>query len=106
MEIRVLYFDGCPHWQVVVERLHEALRIADRQDADVLLEPVDTPEAAERWQFRGSPTVLMEGTDPFGGAGPVGLSCRIYDTDDGPAGAPTVDQLVRLLRTAPGGDRR
>ena len=48
---------------------------------------------------RGSPTVLVDGVDPFGDdAGAVGLSCRLYRTDAGLVGAPTVDQLVSALR--------
>jgi hypothetical protein len=50
--------------------------------------------------FRGSPTVLVDGRDPFlDRDSPVGrLACRVDRTEDGLAGAPTVDQLVAALR--------
>ena len=36
--------------------------------------------------------------DPFADAeAPVGLSCRMYQTPDGAAGSPTLDQLRQLL---------
>ncbi len=44
-------------------------------------------------------TVLVDGVDPFADASaPVGLSCRVFRTPDGLRGAPTVEQLVRVLR--------
>jgi hypothetical protein len=44
--------------------------------------------------FTGSPTLLIEGTDPFARPGaPVALACRTYPTPSGLAGAPTIEQL-------------
>ncbi|MDP9430603.1 MAG: thioredoxin family protein [Actinomycetota bacterium] len=98
-EVTLLYFDGCPNWQVTDARLHEALARAGRADVQVARRRISTPEEAEVAQFRGSPTVLVDGRDPFADPdSPVGLSCRVYRTPDGLAGAPTVDQLVAVLR--------
>ena len=48
---------------------------------------VDTQERAEALSFRGSPTVLIDGVDPWDDPNaPAGLSCRIYRTADGFAG--------------------
>lgn len=59
---------------------------------------VDTAEEAEKARFRGSPSVLLDGVDPFADADtPVGLSCRVYDTPEGPAGSPTIEQLRAAL---------
>lgn len=62
---------------------------------------VETPEEADRVDFRGSPTILVDGVDPFADeSDPVGgLSCRVYETADGPAGSPTLDQLRRAFAT-------
>ena len=95
MTVTVLYFEGCPHWRTADERLRA---LADDCGFDVDRRIVDTPEAAARMGFHGSPTILVDGLDPFAsGDEPVGLSCRVYDTPDGPAGAPTVSQLRDVL---------
>ena len=59
---------------------------------------VTSPEDAERLSFRGSPTVLVDGLDPFADpSAPVGLSCRVSATPEGLRGSPTVEQLVQVL---------
>lgn len=94
-QVTLLYFDRCPSWQFADQHLRE---LADELDLTISREKVDTPEAAERRAFRGSPTMLVDGEDGFAtGDEPVGLSCRIYETADGPAGGPTVDQLRAVL---------
>ena len=99
MQLSLLYFDGCPNWNVADERLREALTRVGRDGADVEHRRVSTLEEAEEAQFRGSPTVLINGRDPFlDHESPVGLSCRVYRTPNGLAGSPTVEQLVKVLR--------
>lgn len=97
VKIELLWFSGCPNWRDTDARLREALSLADL-DADVTLVEVTTPEDAERLRFRGSPTVLLNGRDPFAeGDDPFGLSCRVFRTPDGLRGAPTVEQLSAAL---------
>ena len=107
VRVSLLYFDGCPHWRVADERLYEALARVGRPDVPIEYLTVTTPEQADELRFSGSPTVLVNGQDPFlERAAPVGLSCRIYRTDEGLAGAPTVQQLVEALdRATATGDR-
>jgi hypothetical protein len=98
MQVELLYFDGCPNWQETEQRLREAMVTAG---CDVPVEHVHvtTAEQAERLSFRGSPTVLVDGVDPFADPDdPVGLSCRVFRTPEGLRGAPTVQQLVEALR--------
>ncbi|WP_024286176.1 hypothetical protein [Cellulomonas sp. KRMCY2] len=99
MTITLQYFDGCPSWRVTDARLHEALAAVGRPDTEIEHVLVSTPEEAEAIQFRGSPTVLVDGRDPFADADAlVGLACRLYRTAQGLAGSPTVEQLVAVLR--------
>ncbi len=93
------YFDGCPHWRTAYERVNEVLAEIGDDAVAVALERVETPEDAERLRFAGSPTVLVNGEDPFEGevAGGYGLSCRVYQTPEGPAGFPTKEQLREVL---------
>lgn len=94
-EVTLLYFDGCPNWRATDERLRA---LQDELGFSVERQKVDTAEEAERIGFRGSPTILVDGRDPFArGDEPVGLSCRIYQTPDGPTGAPTHEQLRSAL---------
>lgn len=97
MKVELLWFAGCPNWQETDVRLRRALPLAG-VDADITLVEVTTPDDADRLRFRGSPTVLLDGWDPFAAVtNPVGLSCRVYRTPDGLRGAPTVQQLVAAL---------
>ena len=97
MTVTLLYFPDCPNWQTADANLRAAL---DDLGADVAVHRrvVDTVEDAERTGFLGSPTVLINGRDPFAEPGALpGLSCRVYRTDAGVAGAPTVAQLRAAL---------
>lgn len=99
MNVELQYFRDCPHWRQAQERLLEALRCTDRGHVTVHHRRFDTLAEAEQAGFRGSPTVLLDGRDPFAGEHPVtGLSCRVYQTPEGPAGSPTVQQLIEALR--------
>jgi hypothetical protein len=99
VDITLRYFDGCPNWHLADERLREALAATGRLDVAVEYELVETPEDAERLGFVGSPTLLVDGLDPFAIPGaPVGLACRVYPTPAGLAGSPTVEQFVAVLR--------
>lgn len=82
------------------DRLREALRAEGLANIEPILELVATPEDAEHLRFVGSPTVLVNGRDPFAdGDVAFGLSCRIYQTPDGLAGTPTVEHLRQALRS-------
>ena len=97
MEITLLYFDDCPSWRVADEHL-TTLTTSD-PDIEIRRVIVDTPELAERHRFRGSPSIHVDGEDLFDDSdAPVGLSCRIYQTPDGPAGSPTRTQIEDALR--------
>lgn len=96
MDVTLLYFDDCPNWLVANEHLDRLL--TESPSMTVSRQIVDTPEEAERTRFRGSPSIIVNGVDPFADADdPVGLSCRVYQTPDGPAGSPTLDQLREAL---------
>ena len=101
MDITLLYFDDCPGWEVADGRLGEALRIVGLDPTAVRRRQITTDEEAQRARFRGSPTILLDGVDPFpgGDGGPFGLSCRLYPSESGLAGSPTLDQLVDVLRS-------
>lgn len=98
MRVELLYFEGCPNWRVAHERLDEALRTVGRSDVVVQQRLVETPEAAEVLEFVGSPTIRIDGEDPFADGGArFGLACRVFRTPTGLSGSPTTAQLVEAL---------
>jgi len=98
VQVTIQYFEGCPHWKLAEERVRKALRDLSRENVTVEHQLIDSPGMAERVAFRGSPTILIDGRDPFAtGAEPVGLTCRVFPTEEGPQGAPTEAQLRRLF---------
>ena len=93
MDVSLLYFDGYPNHHATLALL-EALLSEAGWDGDVRLVNVESQELAEELSFRGSPTVLIDGDDPFLDTdAPVGLSCRIYATDEGYRGTPPEPEL-------------
>lgn len=97
MDAALLYFDGCPNYQDALGSLETLLAEAGWVGT-VEMVNVASPGEAEVIGFRGSPTVLLDGIDPFfDGAAPVGLSCRIFRTDTGLQGVPPVDELRRAI---------
>ena len=98
MRVELLYVDGCPSWKVADERLAEVLRALGRANVVVERRQVETPEQAAEERFIGSPTIRIDGTDPFAtGEEQVGLACRLYDTSTGPSGSPDTEQLLEVL---------
>ena len=94
-QVTLLYSEGCPNWRLAEERL---ARLADEFGFTLTRRALGTTEDAHAEGFRGSPTVLVGGIDPFpAGDQPVGLSCRVYETPGGLAGSPTYEQLRDAL---------
>jgi hypothetical protein len=81
---------------VFEQRLAQAL--AGRA-ATIVRHEVHDAAQAQRLGLRGSPTLLIDGTDPFSAPGePTGVWCRLYRLPDGSVdGAPSVDQLRAAL---------
>ena len=99
IELMVLSAPGCPNVALLEQRLAEAL--AGRPAVRVRRVIASADEAA-RCGMRGSPTLLVNGHDPFAVPGTVpALACRIYQGKGGRLeGAPTVEALRRALERA------
>jgi len=103
VRIVLQYFDDCPNWRVADANLGLALGEVPSLAVVVEYEIVNSPDQAQECGFHGSPTILLDGLDPFAGENTaVGLTCRRFITNDGFAGAPSVAQLVAALREAAG----
>lgn len=97
MRIELFYLAGCPNSALTEQRLQTALRQVGRGDVVVDRIEVEGPEHAERLGFTGSPTVHLDGRDPFATTEKVGFACRVYTSPEGLSGAPTVAQLIEVL---------
>jgi hypothetical protein len=96
MELTLLTVRDCPNAVEFEERL--ALALADRSDTVVRRREVADEREAVQAGMHGSPTLLINGVDPF--AAP-GLACRLYrDAVGRAAGVPTEEALRRALDQA------
>jgi hypothetical protein len=100
MRIDVLTVSDCPNRPVMTERLESVL--AGRTGVAISHVVVDDEAEAVRLGMHGSPTLLIDGVDPFAEPGELAsVSCRLYRDADGRAsGAPSVDELRRVLAEA------
>ena len=96
VDVRIVYFEGCPH--VDTARARVVAAIGDRTDVEVRLQRVDDAAGAIAAGMHGSPTILVDGVDPFAPIdAEASWSCRVYPPEIGSDGAPSVDQLRRAL---------
>jgi hypothetical protein len=100
MELTVLAMPDCPHAALLDQRLSSVL--ADWPEVAVTRRAVTDLDQATRWGMRGSPTLLVDGTDPFAVSGqPPSVSCRLYRRPDGNAeGVPSIEALRDAIEQA------
>jgi predicted DsbA family dithiol-disulfide isomerase len=97
MELTVLAVPGCPNVALLARRL--TIAAVGLLGMTVIQRVVDDEAQAAALGMRGSPTLLIDGADPFAsGSQPTGLACRLYPQADGSLrGAPPVRSLRRAL---------
>jgi len=96
MRIEILYVPDCPNLTPARSRLRQALRAAG---ARAVVEEIEVAsfEEAERLDMRGSPTIKVDGVDPFADGEDVSISCRLYRSEGVSEGSPAVEDLVAVL---------
>ncbi|OAK54846.1 alkylmercury lyase [Rhodococcoides kyotonense] len=100
MKVEILYFDGCPNWQEAADRVRAAASLIGQSDIEIGRRLISSDAEAAASAFAGSPTILVDGVDAFDDAVQLTeLAYRVYSTDRGLAGLPTVDQLAASLRS-------
>jgi len=97
MELVLLTVPACPHAAAFEERLAAAL--AGLPGTVVHRREITGEREAAEAGMHGSPTLLVDGVDPFAAPGQTpSLSCRLYRDAAGRAGgAPPVEALRRVL---------
>jgi hypothetical protein len=100
MQLTVLAGPGCPNAPVLKDRL--AAVLGGQAGVSVSHQVISDEDEAARRGMPGSPTLLIDGVDPFAEPGQLpGISCRLYRDDDGrTSGAPSADQLRHAIGQA------
>ncbi len=93
IKIEVQHFKGCPNSEKVLKMVKTFISKSRHEidDREIL---VETLEEAEKYNFRGSPTILINGNDIEGleENNTPSLSCRYYQN-----GLPTEKDLKKAI---------
>lgn len=97
MKLEVLHVPDCPNLPPLLDRL------AQVTDLPVTTRVIESDADAIRFGMSGSPTLLVNGIDPFAAEEPCecGVSCRLYRDETGRiVPAPSLEQLRDALGQA------
>jgi alkylmercury lyase-like protein len=96
IRVRVLHVADCPGTATLLERLSAIL--ATRTDIRVERQLIADERDALAFGMTGSPTMLVDGADPFATGAAPSLACRLYRDERGAvSGSPSVAQLLAVL---------
>ncbi|HEX2322697.1 MAG TPA: alkylmercury lyase family protein [Streptosporangiaceae bacterium] len=100
MHLTVLAEPGCPSAPVLKDRL--AAVLDGPAGISLSKKMISGAGEAARWGMRGSPTLLVDGVDPFAESGQApSMSCRLYRDENGQtSGAPSTGQLRQAIEQA------
>jgi hypothetical protein len=98
MVIKLLYFKGCPSWEVALDNLQIALS-EEGLNLQVQLVDVKSDQEATALKFPGSPSFWVDGEDIWPEERQsYSMNCRLYRTPAGMTGWPTVEMLRQKLK--------
>jgi hypothetical protein len=98
MDIELLVVPDCPHQSAAAELIAKAMADTGVK-ATLTTTLIATEDMAAQRHFTGSPTILLNGSDPFAEPGDrVALACRLYSTADGLRGVPALRDLRQALK--------
>jgi hypothetical protein len=106
--VEFLWWQGCPSADRALEMLKREMRAAGLDPDAVEVGEVNTDEEVRQRNFRGSPTIRIDGVDIDAGDAeeePIGLTCRVYRRSDGRVSPLPDAEKVRsaLIKAAGGG---
>jgi hypothetical protein len=98
MKLEILHIADCPGVVLLEQRIAEAIA-GVRAEVVIARRVFDSDSAATDVGMTGSPTLLIDGHDPFAEPGlRASLSCRLYRADGGEVDrAPSVTALRAAL---------
>ncbi|WP_245603561.1 hypothetical protein [Salinispora cortesiana] len=105
MDVQLLVVVDCLNEEPAAVVLRQALDDVGLSAVRFTTRVIETQDEAERIGFTGSPSVFIDGRDPFVEPGQLpALACRLYRDDDGGSGVPPLGPLRQALKLA--ADRR
>lgn len=100
IKIELLYFEDCPSWKNGLDNLKSALSSEGLDNSEVQLVLIKNDFAADKERFLGSPSFRLNGQDLWPEKrNSYFLGCRIYATENGMRGYPSIDMIRNKLRT-------
>jgi hypothetical protein len=101
MDVELQVVPDCPNEAPAAQLLRQALDDVGLPTTRFTTVVVTSHEHAERMGFTGSPTIRIDGVDPFAEPGrSPGLACRVYRTATGLTGTPGLKTLRQVLKQA------
>ena len=91
----------CPNESRALLALESAFERVGLGEQSVRVTVITSQDQAQERGFVGSPTILIDGVDPFAvpGQSPA-VACRVYATPAGLSGVPPLDDVVTALAAA------
>ncbi|MFD0364337.1 alkylmercury lyase family protein [Nocardia sp. GCM10030253] len=98
MKLEILQVPDCPNVAVLEHRIRQ-VTASQIGDVEIIHHVIDDPADAATAGMTGSPTLLVDGRDPFATPGLIpSLSCRLYRREDGGLeGPPSIAALRAAL---------
>ena len=99
MDAEILVVPNCPNERPAIELLREVLDATGHRAVQIRVTVIRTQDEAARAGFPGSPTFLINGTDPFGASRrDAAVACRVYPRGEGLRGLPSRSDLIGAVR--------
>jgi hypothetical protein len=101
VDVRVVVVEDCPNESKATALVRQALADVGMDQVPVHTERVSDLDQARDGGFTGSPTILIDGQDPFAERGrPAAMACRLYGTPAAVRGVPEIGPLREALTEA------
>ncbi|MER6591176.1 hypothetical protein ABT214_04830 [Micromonospora purpureochromogenes] len=101
MRVELLVVEDCPNEGPAAVVLRRALDEVGLSTVRITTRVVTSQAEAEQLGFLGSPSVLIDGRDPFAEAHHrPAIACRLYPDDTGLSGVPPLRRLRQALKQA------
>ncbi|SEF11458.1 hypothetical protein SAMN04489740_4105 [Arthrobacter alpinus] len=100
MNFELRLIAGCPHAVSAQELFTQALELEVSGPVTLSIREINTDEEAETFDFHGSPSFTVGGNDLFPTEADPGVTCRVYHTDQGLSGQPTLESLREAVRAS------